>query len=326
MTRPIPEDLARKLSAYGATVSETREINHATQYRLAKNSETATLNVYSTKKVSEGGKESGLKSLLREWRLSAKGGNGGKKPKAKRAWETREAPSAYMAKPKAGIPKAGAPSSPTVPNATPRIGTDEAGKGEYFGPLVVAGVRILSGETDEKLRSLGVRDSKDIGLAEVRKLAGEIRGLVGEENLRTVCLPPREYEARREAAGRNVNRLLGEMNAGIIDEIKAEVEVAVVDAFGVKAREYIEASLSSDVKVEARPRAEDDAAVAAASILARARYLEEMDALSEAVGFELPRGSTHVIGAAKRVFGEREMEGLRDVAKVHFSTTERVVG
>ncbi|MBA2693597.1 MAG: hypothetical protein H0U65_14095 [Rubrobacter sp.] len=305
MKHAVPEDLMRKLSAYGATVSETREINHATQYRIVKNSETATLNVYLTNKVSEGGKESGLKNLLREWRLS---GKGGKKP----------GPNKTTAKPThSAAPK---------PNATPRIGTDEAGKGEYFGPLVVAGVRVLSGETDNELRSLGVRDSKDIGLAEVRKLAAEISALVGEANIRTVGLPPREYETRRAAAKSNVNRLLGEMNAGIIDDLKAEVEVTVVDAFGVKAREYVEASLSGGVRVEARPRAEDDAAVAAASIVARARYLEEMDVLSEKVGFDLPRGSTHVIEAARRVYAERGEEGLRDVAKVHFSTTEKVVG
>lgn len=298
MNHAIPEDLMRELSAYGATVSETREINHATQYRLVKNSESATLNVYSTNKVSEGGKESGLKTLLREWRLSAKGGK----------------------KPKAGVP---APA--TVPNSMPRVGADEAGKGEYFGPLVVAGVRVLDGETDEKLRSLGVRDSKDLGLAAVLRLAGEIYELVGEANVRAVCLPPREYEARREAAGSNVNRLLGEINAEIINDLEAEVEVAIVDAFGVKAAEYVEAGLASNLKVEARPRAEDDAAVAAASIVARARYLEEMERLSEEVGLELPRGSTHVIGVARKVYGERGEDGLRDVAKVHFSITEKVV-
>ncbi|CAN5442631.1 MAG: hypothetical protein M3494_01815 [Actinomycetota bacterium] len=310
MKRAVPEDLMRKLSAYGATVSETREIDHATQYRLTKGSESATLNVYSTNKVSEGGKESGLKNLLREWRLSGKGGgkpgsNAGSKKKAKSKPPFSVAPE---------------------PNATPRVGTDEAGKGEYFGPLVVAGVRVLSGETDGKLLSIGVRDSKDIGLAEVRRLAGEIYELVGDANIRAVCLPPREYETRREKAGSNVNRLLGEMNAEIITHLQSEVEVAVVDAFGVKAAEYVEASLSGGVRVEARPRAEDDAAVAAASIIARSRYLEEMDKLSEGVGFELPRGSTHVIGAAKRVYGERGREGLRDVAKVHFSTTDKVVG
>lgn len=295
----IPEDLMRRLSAYGAFVSETREINHATQYRLTKDSETATLNVYSTKKVSEGGKESGLKEHLREWRLSG--------PSKKKASAKTSAPAV------------------TKPNETPRVGTDEAGKGEYFGPLVVAGTRVLGEKEDSELRSLGVRDSKDLSRVGVRILAGRILDSLGSENVRIVCLPPREYEARREAAGSNVNRLLGEVNAEVIKELEGEVEVAVVDAFGVKARDYIvEAGLSSGLAVEARPRAEDDAAVAAASILARSRYLEEMEKLSEKAGLELPRGSTHVVDAARRVYRERGEEGLRDVAKVHFSITEKV--
>jgi ribonuclease HIII len=80
------------------------------------------------------------------------------------------------------------------------------------------------------------------------------------------------------------------------------------------------------VRLVVRPGAEDDVAVAAASILARARYLEEMDALSEGVGFELPRGATHVEEAARRVIEERGLEGLAGVAKVHFGTTARVLG
>jgi ribonuclease HIII len=80
------------------------------------------------------------------------------------------------------------------------------------------------------------------------------------------------------------------------------------------------------VRLEVRTRAEDDAAVAAASILARARQLEEMDRISGLVGFELPRGATHVIEAGRQVHAERGMEGLKDVAKISFATTKRIVG
>ena len=72
--------------------------------------------------------------------------------------------------------------------------------------------------------------------------------------------------------------------------------------------------------------AEDDAAVAAASILARARQLEEMERLSERVGFRLPLGATHVIDAARRIVAERGPGGLAPLAKVHFATTKRVLG
>jgi ribonuclease HIII len=294
----IPEDLRDRIEAYGASVAEVGKIAHATRYLLARGSETATLDVYHTGKVAEGGKENGLKALLREWRLSQTARDADEKPRG-RAWPR--------------------------PNATPRIGTDEAGKGEYLGPLVVAGARVLGGEKDLELRGIGVRDSKLLGLRQVREMAARVGGILGPENVRIISLMPREYEARRMAAGGNVNRLLGELNAEIIDELDAEVEVIVVDAFGERARAYVEPSVPEGVRLEVRPRAEDDAAVAAASILARARYLEEMEKLSDWVGFELPRGSTHVLEAARRVHEELGEEALAEVAKAHFSTTRRVL-
>ena len=290
MSNPIPEDLRRRIEAHGASVAETHEIDYATQYLLVRGPEEAKLNVYRTGKVSEGGKESGLKALLRNWRLSREG------------------------------------SPRPAPNATPRIGTDEAGKGEYLGPLVVAGTRVLGGEKDLELRGIGVRDSKAIGLRQVRAMASRASRVLGPENVRVISLAPREYEARRAAARGNVNRLLGELNTEILNELlKGEVEAVVVDAFGEKARFYVEPGVPQGVRLEVRPRAEDDAAVAAASILARARYLEEMDKLSERVGFELPRGSTHVLDAARRVVEELGEEGLAEVAKIHFSITRRLL-
>ena len=295
----IPEDLRRRIEDYGASVVDAREIAHATQYRLVRGSERATLDVYHTGSVAEGGKESGLKVLLRDWRLSRAATGPGKALRG-------------AAKP--------------VPNATPRIGTDEAGKGEYLGPLVVAGARVLGAQKDLEIREIGVRDSKILGLHQVPRMAAEIARILGSENIRVVSLAPPEYEARWAAAGGNVNRLLAELNAEIINELEGEVEVAVVDAFGEKARIYLEPRVPAGIRLEVRPRAEDDAAVAGASILARARYLEEMEKLSERVGFELPRGSTHVLEAARRVVEERGEQGLAEVAKIHFATTQQVLG
>ncbi|HYQ82592.1 MAG TPA: hypothetical protein VEP28_00980, partial [Rubrobacter sp.] len=79
------------------------------------------------------------------------------------------------------------------------------------------------------------------------------------------------------------------------------------------------------VRLEVRTRAEDDAAVAAASIVARARQLQEIERLSERVGFALPLGATHVVEAGRRVVGELGEDGLAGVAKIHFATTRRVL-
>jgi ribonuclease HIII len=131
---------------------------------------------------------------------------------------------------------------------------------------------------------------------------------------------------RRHAADDNVSKLLAQVNVQIFEELGSEaVKLFVVDEFGKAARSCVEPWLPPGVRLVVRPGAEDDVAVAAASVLARARYLEEMDALSEDIGFELPRGATHVLGAARRVAEKRGLEGLEEVAKVHFSTTARVL-
>jgi ribonuclease HIII len=296
----IPDSLKRLLDASGAKISFNRCIDHGSQYRIVRGTDTATVNVYTTGKTSTGGKPSPLLNLLESWRQTqAAEASTGKRER--RSGNTVES------------------------DGTPRVGTDEAGKGDYFGPLVVAGVRVVLGkEAARKLREIGVRDSKTLSIPGARELARRILESVGAENARVVVLRPREYEARRRAAG-DINKLLAEINVQIFRELGAEVQVFVVDQFAKAARSYIEPRLPPGIRLEVRPRAEDDVAVAAASILARARYLEEMEALSEEVGFELPRGATHVLGAARRVVEERGEEGLAKLAKVHFSTTARVL-
>ena len=298
-THDIPTGLRRLLRDEGAEVAASRPIDHGTQYDLVRNGESAKLNVYRTGKVSTGGKASRLMEVLEGWRTGeGRDGRGGA--------------------------RAPAGSRPAL-DGTPRLGIDEAGKGDYFGPLVVAGVRVAGEKVAAELRKIGVRDSKTVGVLGARPMAERILGAVGPENVRVVVLGPEEYEARRRAAG-NVNDLLGEVDAGIIHELKDEVELIVVDQYAKGARSRLAPSVPPGVRLEVRPRAEDDAAVAAASILARARQLDEVDRLSETVGFRLPLGATHVLDAGRRVVRERGRRELDRVAKTHFATTKRVIG
>jgi ribonuclease HIII len=295
----IPADLRLLLDREGVEVVGSRPIDYGTQYDLTRNGETAKLNVYHTGKVSTGGRASGLRDLIETWRTSQAKASGARSP----------------ARPSGVRP---------VLDGTPRLGIDEAGKGDYFGPLVVAGVRITGSAKARALQEMGVRDSKEIGAPGVRGMPERIIKILGPENVRIVSLSPGEYEVRREAAG-NVNRLLGELDAGIIGELANEVEVVVVDEFARSARDHLEPFVPGGVRLEVRPRAEDDAAVAAASIVARARQLEEIEHLSERVGFRLPLGATHVVDAGRRVVDELGEEGLAGVAKTHFATTRRVL-
>ncbi len=295
----VPPDLRLLLDREGVEIAGSRAIDHGTQYDLARDDETAKLNVYHTGKISAGGRASGLRDLLEGWRTSQTRAGGTRAPTARTG----------------GRP---------VLDGTPRLGIDEAGKGDYFGPLVVAGVRITHAETARKLQEIGVRDSKEIRASGISQVSGRILEAVGRNNLHVLSLPPPEYASRREAAG-NVNRLLGELDATIMGKLVAEVEVVVVDEFAGSARSYLEPFMPDGVRLEVRPRAEDDAAVAAASIVARARQLEEIHRLSERVGFGLPLGATHVVEAGRRVVEELGEDGLAEVAKVHFATTRRVL-
>jgi len=296
----VPAELRLLLDREGVEIAGSRTIDHGTQYDLARGDETAKLNVYHTGKISTGGRTSTLRALLEDWRVSQTKASGTRTPTARTG----------------GRP---------ILDGTPRLGIDEAGKGDYFGPLVVAGVRVTNAETAKKLQEIGVRDSKEIKAPGISRISGRILAAVGRSNVHVISLPPREYESRRDAAG-NVNRLLGELDAEIMGELMSEVEVVVVDQFAGSTRSYLEPSVPDGVRLEVRPRAEDDAAVAAASIVARARQLEEIDHLSEWVGFGLPLGATHVVEAGRRVVRERGEEGLGEVAKTHFATTLRVLG
>ena len=295
----IPQDLRLVIYEWGVTVVGHREIDYATQYRLERGPESVLLNVYTTGKVIVQGSSSGLKDLL-EGRIAA-----------------RRSESAGA--------RGGSSASRPALDGTPRLGIDEAGKGDYFGPLVVAGVRIMGMEAAEKLQEVGVRDSKTLGGTAVRAMADRVLETVGPQNIRALVLSPREYEDRRRTAG-NVNRLLDEVDAGIIGELADGVELVVVDQYATSTLERLKPFVPGGVRLEVRQRAEDDAAVAAASVVARARQLVEMDRLSEKVGFELPKGATHVLDAGRRVFRERGKAGLEEVAKTSFRITEQIVG
>ena len=294
----VPGGLRRLLEESGAEISFGRHIDYGAQYRVTCGSEAAVVNVYTSGKVSTGGKPSPLRDLIENWRLAQDNA----RANARRA-----------------------NTEPAEPDRTSRVGADEAGKGDYFGPLVVAGVRVLGEEKARELRRIGARDSKTLGTLGATNLARRLLEALGSENTRVVVLHPREYEARRRATGNNVSKLLAEVNVQIFEGLGSEVELFVVDEFGKAARSYIEPRLPPGVRLVVRPRAEDDVAVAAASVLARARYLEEMEALSGEVGFELPRGATHVLEVAQWLVEERGLEGLKQVAKVHFGTTAQIL-
>lgn len=205
----------------------------------------------------------------------------------------------------------------------PRIGTDEAGKGDYFGDLVVAGV-YFDRMADPLATVLGVKDSKKLTDKQSLALADEIRKAFPHEVVR---ISPAKYNDLYEKMG-NLNKLLAWAHARVIENLVGRTEAGLVvsDQFGNAA--VLENALmraGQQVRLVQITQGERDLAVAAASILARAVFLQRMKALSRDCGLSLPKGATHVIPTAKQVYAKGGMELLRQVAKLHFKTTRQVV-
>ena len=204
------------------------------------------------------------------------------------------------------------------------IGTDESGKGDYFGPLVAAGIFLPEGQ-DKVLKELGVRDSKKISDNRIRELSKQIR-----EGYRhsIVTIGPERYNELYLNL-RNLNRILAWAHSRVIENILEEVPctLAVTDQFGDKS--FVLNALMKkgrDIELIQKPKAEEDTAVAAASILARSEFLKRLYYLSKDFKAELPKGSSprsEETGVELvRCFGA---DVLNKVAKRHFKLTRRIL-
>ncbi len=207
-----------------------------------------------------------------------------------------------------------------------RIGVDESGKGDYFGPLVIAGV-YLDQPAAEKMIEIGVRDSKRITSDKrIETLAREIRQA---SQWNVVPIGPAAYN-RLHAKMRNTNEILGWGHARVIENLLEHVPGCarvVADQFGNKR--IIERALmgrGQKVKLEQRHRAESDLAVAAASILARDEFVRRLRKLGDELSVTLPKGASAAVQeAAVEVVRQHGREALEKIAKTHFRTTQNVL-
>ena len=209
----------------------------------------------------------------------------------------------------------------------PHFGVDESGKGDFFGPLVIAGVYVDRGIA-RKLKDEGVQDSKRITSdARIRALSDSIRktsmGLFD-----VVLIGPTKYNELYEKFG-NLNKLLAWGHARVIENLlgkKPECPRSLSDQFA-NAR-LIEQSLlnhGQKIEIQQRPRAESDIAVAAASILAREGFINWLDREGKKLGLRLERGvSQGVKATAEKLVEKGGPDLLRQVAKVHFRTAHAV--
>jgi ribonuclease HIII len=208
--------------------------------------------------------------------------------------------------------------------ASGRIGSDESGKGDYFGPLVIAAA-FVTPEIEPDLKLMEVRDSKKISDGRVLELARDLRQVCKHS---IVAIGPQRYNELYEKI-RNLNRLLAWGHARALENLLEQVNcnLAIADQFGDE-RFILNALLEKGkrIRLVQRPKAEEDLAVAAASILARAEFLTRLRRLSDEVGTSLPKGASPSVElAARMVVKKHGRERLSTIAKMHFKTTLAVL-
>ncbi len=213
----------------------------------------------------------------------------------------------------------------------PRIGVDESGKGDFFGPMCVAGVYVNEAVINA-WKDAGVRDSKNISsdkkISDLAKLIKETPGCVT-----TVVPIGNEAYNRLYAKMRSVNTVLAWGHARVIENLMGQKHRmnpppvrAISDQFA-SSKSVVEKSLMSlgrSIELVQRHKAEEDLAVAAASILARDEFVKRLAGLGKNYGVELPKGAgANVDGLAKDLFSKHGADVLAKIAKMHFRTALR---
>ena len=205
------------------------------------------------------------------------------------------------------------------------IGIDEAGKGDYFGPLVVAAARVEL-EQLPLLRQLGVGDSKTLSDKKAHAIADELKHFVPHHVLR--LMPPKYNELYARIG--NLNHLLAWAHATVAENLleqEVTAELILSDQFSkvnlVQSRLKARGRALTHIQ---RTKAEDDPAVACASIFARSAFLRGLEQLGREVGIPLAKGAGPPVIAAGRAFVQaRGAEALGQVAKLHFKTTQSLI-
>lgn len=208
-------------------------------------------------------------------------------------------------------------------------GIDESGKGDFFGPLVIAGACVDKKQAVE-LINLGVKDSKLIkSTKKIYTAAAGIRAVIPQKYA-VVTIGPEAYNRLYSSMG-NLNRLLAWGHARVIEnllELAPECPRMLSDKFADES--LIKRALmqkGKTIQLDQQVRAESDVAVAAASILAREGFLKNMEKLSRIAECELPRGGGHNATECAKVIKEKHgIDFLGKVAKLHFKNYSVVAG
>ena len=207
-------------------------------------------------------------------------------------------------------------------------GLDESGKGDFFGPTITATV-IADKSAIEAWIKAGVKDSKRLVDTQIIKLDGIIRAT---PNVAVEVFPWKmpKYNELMSRPTANVNRLLGWQHAKtlLLALSKKHVAWGLLDQFTEQplVQNELKKQNLENFELRMRTKAEEDPVVAAASVVARAEYVRQMNELSKKFGGKLQKGASAAVKVqAKEIINKFGTPALGEFAKLHFRTAYEVV-
>ncbi len=210
------------------------------------------------------------------------------------------------------------------------IGTDESGKGDFFGPLVIAAF-LISRDIENDVASLGVTDSKRLTSKQIHSIARSLWKKY-PEHIEVVAPSNTKYNQLYDKF-KNLNKFLAWGHARAIENLvkkwdekkKLVIDGVVADKFGHESRILSALASMRTLNLIQRTGGESNIAVAAASIIARSAFERHIDRISKECGMKIPFGAgPHVIKAAKQYANKNGKEKLSTIAKIHFKTFQRI--
>lgn len=208
------------------------------------------------------------------------------------------------------------------------VGSDEVGTGDYFGPIVVTASYVTLDDVSF-LDELGVGDSKKINDEKIKKIAPEIAKRV---KYRSVILSNKEYN-EKYTKDVNMNKIKAIMHNRVlyqlVNEEKPKYDYIIVDEFAREARyyDYLKDIPNVQRDITFMTKAEDkNLAVACSSIISRYLFLKEFDKLCDEIHIPLVKGASNEVDKiGEEVVEKYGEEKLKDIAKLNFKNTERIL-
>lgn len=205
----------------------------------------------------------------------------------------------------------------------PHFGIDESGKGDFFGPLVIAGAYTDEAIVD-KLVKLGVKDSKQVNSAQkIRAISAKLKRIEGF-SYQVIVISPQRYN-ELYAKFNNLNSMLAWGHVKIMQELQKQCPDCKESLSDQFAKPYVIESMAKRMGIEGitihqRTKAESDTAVAAASILAREAFINWMDKTSQELEVKIPLGAGVGVKEIAREIRDRNLMPLEQLVKTHFKT------